>query len=91
MLFERLNLQFSTEIPSSKPLMPGVLGGGSGAVGHVAAPKPSLTGRRAWCHMTRGDVRALSSQEAGSGAAGHVVTPELFRAERWGLAPWDTW
>jgi hypothetical protein len=91
MLFERLNLQVSTEIPSSEPLVPGVPGGGFGAVGHVAAPESFLTGRRVLCHRTHDDVRALSSREAGSDAAGHVATPESFRAERWGLAPWDTW
>jgi hypothetical protein len=56
-----------------------VSGGGSGAVGHVATPEPSLAGRRAWCHGTRDHVGALPCWEVGSGTAGHVVTLEPFR------------
>jgi hypothetical protein len=33
--------------------------GGSGTVGHVATPKPSLARRRARCHGTHGDAGAL--------------------------------
>jgi hypothetical protein len=42
---------------------PSVLGGGFGAVGHVATPDPSPGWWHAQCHGARGEARALWHQE----------------------------
>jgi hypothetical protein len=44
---------------------PPALGGGSENMKHVATSEPSPGGRRAWCHATHHNARALPHQEAG--------------------------
>jgi hypothetical protein len=62
-----------------------------GAVGYVAAPKPSSRGDRARSHGTRGSVGAHLSREVRSGAKEHVAATELNSARRRGLWPRFMW
>jgi hypothetical protein len=63
---------------------------GSGATGHVAAPKPFLTGRRVWSCRTHGNIEALCDREARSRAIRHVAASQLSLVGRQGPEPQDT-
>jgi hypothetical protein len=96
MLFERLNLQVSTEIPSSEPLSAGRrvwsrgTRGGIRVLPHREAglvpqdtwrcQSPLKPGGGVWRRGARGDTGVVPCREVGSGTVGHVVTPEPSRA-----------
>jgi hypothetical protein len=63
----------------------------SGAKDHVAAPKLSSQGGRAWSHGTYGSVRAHLGREARSGAEEYVAAPELNSVRRQDPGLQSTW